>query len=457
MTEEQYQKLKSHKYTDDEIAAYSPAAAEFIKNKTAPKSFIESKKDEVKKQFQEAEKSQSTEIAGAAIPNSVLIPTAIGTGLAGAGMAYKAGKNSASTPRVDPVLDATPFREPAFDVAPNAAPAGPTPEQIAEQTRIAKQQQAMGQMNAPQPAPIAEVPQAPQTPNVLQEKLASIQAAQQPAPPVIKAPDAPPTASQLQVNPATSAIDEAGNLKVPEVLQPKEVAGDLPTVKKKGAPTLGERAAKVAEFENLAKNAPEGMIPNKFPNKVGQEVIGRGGYNHAYALFGEETPERWMEKYGPKNVPYETVRDDISAARRPMPATATGVESVNARPKYVPEYIKGAALPGMLGTLIGAGLTAREMAPLISKGSYAGAALSGLDTATDIHPATAAAKAIIKTLGYHPSLNDGENEWLSKRNYEQKVGGGRGVAPPSSYVPANPKKEWEELKKAGLVFGNYRG
>jgi len=91
------------------------------------------------------------------------------------------------------------------------------------------------------------------------------------------------------------------------------------------------------------------MIPNKFPNKVGSEVIGRGGYNHAYALFGEETPERWMEMYGDKNVPYEKVRDDISTARRPFPEKATGVESVNARPKYVPNYIKGAVKPEMLG------------------------------------------------------------------------------------------------------------
>ena len=156
-------------------------------------------------------------------------------------------------------------------------------------------------------------------------------------------------------NPTTAAMAEVATGKVPEMVgPPTEMVGPVkpPDIATRVRRTAEEIAA--AKAEALA-NAPEGMRPvppNSKYNKAPGEKIGVGGYTYAHGAYGPETQARWEEQYGKTNVPYEKVKSDISLAQMGPHKEGVSKEFQFSRPKYAPNYIKGAVSPEMLNAVL---------------------------------------------------------------------------------------------------------
>ena len=149
-------------------------------------------------------------------------------------------------------------------------------------------------------------------------------------------------------NPTTAAMAEVATGKVPEMVGPVKPPDIATRVRR----TAEEIAA--AKAEALA-NAPEGMRPvppNSKYNKAPGEKIGVGGYTYAHGAYGPETQARWEEQYGKTNVPYEKVKSDISLAQMGPHKEGVSKEFQFSRPKYAPNYIKGAVSPEMLNAVL---------------------------------------------------------------------------------------------------------
>jgi hypothetical protein len=183
-------------------------------------------------------------------------------------------------------------------------------------------------------------------------------------------------------------------------------------------------------------DVPEGMREQYTKGK--KNPIGPGGYNWLYGQEGERAPATWENLFGKKNVPYEEARNKYLEFQMSGQEPGRGLNELprgefggaNKKPKLIPEYIKGGASLGGLGMAAGGSLAALGVMEAVKKGQQTGdwsdLGQFGLDTiAGAINPAL--------LLGTHAGgLNTGETEALAKERYKEKIGGGRGVAPPSS-------------------------
>jgi hypothetical protein len=197
---------------------------------------------------------------------------------------------------------------------------------------------------------------------------------------------------------------------------------------------------------------PQGMKEQYKKNKT--NPIGPGGYNYFASQVGSETaPTRWLEQYGEKNVPHAQVQRDYSDTRYPPKPNPTGAKTGGAfgTPKYIPEYIKGgASIGGMAGAaaipaLVAAGVQAY-------KGNKEAVNAELKDAWNSMKSLVTMPVDVAKAAGkgdFGPfkdmlmSMNPGTllmNE-MNKRDESaiqgmiqaEKVGAGRGIAPPSAY------------------------
>lgn len=182
-------------------------------------------------------------------------------------------------------------------------------------------------------------------------------------------------------------------------------------------------------------DVPAGMREQYGKGK--KNPIGPGGYNWLYGQEGERAPATWENLFGKKNVPYEEARNKFMEFQLSGQEPGRGLNELprgefggsNKKPKFIPEYIKGGATLGGLGTAAGGSLAALGVMQAIKKGKetgdYTDLGQIGLDTiAGAINPAL-----LFGT--YMKGAGEGEAEELAKERYKGMVGGGRGVAPPS--------------------------
>jgi len=208
---------------------------------------------------------------------------------------------------------------------------------------------------------------------------------------------------------------------------------------------------------NLVDKKPMGMRENYKSNKA--EPIGPGAFNHlANNVGAEKAAEIWKDVYGEKNVPYKQYMEKYSqeAGKNmygpvvPLPEGAKPGGSFGT-PKYIPEFIKGgASIGGMAGAaaipaLVAAGVQAykgnKEAVNAELKDAWH--SMKSLVT-MPVDVAKAAGKGDFGPFkDMLMSMNPGTllmNE-MNKRDESaiqgmiqaEKVGAGRGIAPPSAY------------------------
>jgi len=117
------------------------------------------------------------------------------------------------------------------------------------------------------------------------------------------------------------------------------------------------------DLANTKKQAETEGAPQSWRNQYNKNKtnpIGPSAFNYLASQVekkGVETPELarkiWEEQYGPKNVSYEQFMKDWSAAKRPERPGSIGVKpgGSGGTPKFIPEYIKGNASLGGMGSL----------------------------------------------------------------------------------------------------------
>jgi len=117
------------------------------------------------------------------------------------------------------------------------------------------------------------------------------------------------------------------------------------------------------ELANTKKQAETEGAPQSWRNQYNRNKtnpIGPSAFNYLASQVekkGVETPELarkiWEEQYGPKNVSYEQFMKDWSAAKRPERPGSIGVKpgGSGGTPKFIPEYIRGNASLGGMGSL----------------------------------------------------------------------------------------------------------
>lgn len=188
---------------------------------------------------------------------------------------------------------------------------------------------------------------------------------------------------------------------------------------------------------------------------TGEKYMGPGGYNWFASQVGHENaPKRWEEQYGQKNVPHNQVQEDYAATRYPPTSetiSAKGGGSAG-KPEFIPKYIKGAASPGALtATAIATALPALGVAAYQKYKGNESAVDASIQEAKDSLKSLATmpydvSKAALKgdfgplkdlMLSMNPGsllfneMSKKDEEILKKMIYKEKVGAGRGIAPPS--------------------------
>jgi hypothetical protein len=237
-------------------------------------------------------------------------------------------------------------------------------------------------------------------------------------------------------------------------------APEAPTTKT-NAPSSAPKEAKIAPV------VPPEMRPNPIKNKVKDEVIGRGAYNWVAGQVGPNAaPKVWEAMVGSRNIPYDPkvlpkMYEDYKLATMAggepgvFPDTSGSVNEKGGaypRPKFVPEYIKGAATPSALATT--AVMTALPALGVAAYQKYKGneaAVDASIQDAKDSLKSLATmpydvSKAALKgdfgplkdlMLSMNPGsllfneMNKKDEEIIKKMIQKEKVGAGRGVAPPT--------------------------
>ena len=117
---------------------------------------------------------------------------------------------------------------------------------------------------------------------------------------------------------------------------------------------------KQAETEGAPQGWRNQYYKNTKKNPNGPNPLGPGAFNYVASNVeqkGVETPELarkiWEEQYGTKNVSYDQMMKDWSAAKRPEKPASIEVKpgGSGGTPKFIPEYIKGNASLGGMGSL----------------------------------------------------------------------------------------------------------
>jgi hypothetical protein len=213
----------------------------------------------------------------------------------------------------------------------------------------------------------------------------------------------------------------------------------------------------------------EGMRTNPKTNKIKGEVIGRGAYNWIAGQEGANAPKVWEGMIGSKNVPYDPktfpqqyaeYKSSLMSGGEPggfpdVTGQVTQKGGAYPRPKFIPEYIKGAASPSALA--VTAGLATIPALASAGYQAYQGnkeAVTSNLKDAWEslksvatlpydiVKSANKGDFAPLKDLlmNMNPAsalineANKHDQEILKKMIYQEKIGSGRGmqgVPPPN--------------------------
>ena len=226
----------------------------------------------------------------------------------------------------------------------------------------------------------------------LREEQAKARANKQPTTGAVTSPAgvAPPT-SPAPTNPSVPLNTEVGKA-------PKE----MPLVEESEQNKLKNETAN-ARKQAETEGAPQGWRNQYNRNKT--NPIGPSAFNYVASNVeqkGVETPELarkiWEEQYGNKNVSYDQMIKDWSAAKRPERPVSAGVKPGGAggTPKFIPEYIKGNASLGGMGSL-----------------AVMAAAL-GLGASEKGQAAMAKAAKAIKDIGFSPDILTNKAEEMGR-------------------------------------------
>jgi hypothetical protein len=157
-----------------------------------------------------------------------------------------------------------------------------------------------------------------------------------------------PTPENPTVDLKTKINNKPNNFNLVEESEQNKLKNDLANTKKQ-AETEGAPQGWRNQYNKNTKKNPNGPNP-----------LGPGAFNYVASNVeqkGVETPELarkiWEEQYGTKNVSYDQMMKDWSAAKRPEKPASIGVKpgGSGGTPKFIPEYIKGNASLGGMGSL----------------------------------------------------------------------------------------------------------
>lgn len=250
----------------------------------------------------------------------------------------------------------------------------------------------------------------------------------------IKNPIPPP-----EVTPGAAAILEtqtpAAETPVKGAAVPRAARGSLIDIANN--PPLVEGQPGMREQYNIPKKTTMNPL-------TGKPFMGSGGINYLTGQLGEAAVPYYEAKYGKVNVPAKQVIADFSteqAKKGVAPGTKGGSFTT---PKYIPDYIKGAAT---IGGMANAGLNALGVLGLISDFKEAkktgdwsnfGLNATGQVLANVIPKAALPAQLATysKALGESPEELRALGKKLQDAQQAYKFGAGRGmqgVPPPAAY------------------------
>ena len=257
-------------------------------------------------------------------------------------------------------------------------------------------------------------------------------------------------ANALVQTPETPAVEiskvaPAAATPVEGAAVPRAERGSLPGIAMNPAPVEGQPGMREQY------NIPKGANP-----ATGERWMGPGGFNYLTGQLGPDAQQAWEEQYGKRNVPAKQVIADYAATRYPPTAVTAERKSGGAfeTPKYIPEYIKGAATPAALATTaVASALPALGIAAYQKyKGNEAAVDASLQDAKESLKSLVTmpydVSKAALKgdfgplkdlMMSMNPGsllfneMNKKDEQIIKNMIQKEKVGAGRGVAPPSSY------------------------
>jgi hypothetical protein len=274
----------------------------------------------------------------------------------------------------------------------------------------------------------------------------------------------PPAPQLIQPKPVAGAA--APEAVTPQAVAPQPLA-QVPVVSQ--TPSVGEavatngnvdQAIKQTVANQLDATAPQGMRENYKRSKT--EPIGPGAFNHLANNVGLDNATKiWQEVYGQKNVPYAEYMAQYSKAagkemQGPVRPLAEGAKLGGSfgTPKYIPEYIKGSASPqALMATAAASAIPALAAAGYQSyKGNKekvdaelkdAWESMKSVVT-MPVHVAKAASKGDFGPfkdllMSINPGtllmneVNKRDEAAIQRMIQAEKVGAGRGIAPPSAY------------------------
>lgn len=404
---------------------------------------------------------------------------AIGTGLA----AYGLWKNQNKLPLGETVAGAPPEgmtqKTDLRNVQPVAeTPAAPQPEfpQATTQQSVLPQGYGQQTINAPTgapvvptaaPQPVAPAATAPVDPiqaakireaeakaAIAEHKLQQLQAGPKTAP-AAKAGKAPVSEEELQM------IQKSGAAGTAKELQAMEAASKIsPTPDPvQATATPVEKQAAVDVVKQQEQKQFEDMKPTY--NKT-KKNIGPGAYNWLAGQEGPKAPEVWQNIVGDKNVSYSEFMEKnkpvyeayLGSYGEPDPFKQVAKPGEYRAPSMIPKSIKGSVAPGAL-----AATAALATVPALAAAGYH--SYKGNKEAVDaelkdawhslksaftwpVDVAKAAGKGDFGPLkDALMSMNPGtlllneankqDQQAIQRMIQAEKVGSGRGIAPPSSY------------------------
>lgn len=250
-------------------------------------------------------------------------------------------------------------------------------------------------------------------------------------------------------------VQQGGAASASKALEAQKIAGSVAPKPDPIAATAtpAEKASAVAVVEETPKTS-SGMREQYHKSK--KNPIGPGGFNWLSGQEGPNAQQLWEEVYGKKNVPYEQVVSDYSKAKvgPQIPRESGKPGGSFEKPKMIPEYIKGSASPAAL-----AATAALATIPALASAGYQSYkgnkeavdaelkdAWSSLKSAFNwpVDVAKAAGKGDFGPLkdtlmSMNPAtlmLNEvskHDEQALKRMVQAEKVGAGRGIAPPSAY------------------------
>lgn len=334
---------------------------------------------------------------------------------------------------------------PKAPVAPTATAEQPQPK-VTPQERLA--QGVASGLSAPQNALTTSV----------QGAAAPTSTAGQAQPQMVPAPAQSPVPSVTQAVATGQSPAQAIQLDVAQQLEktsttPEKTANVTQRVRRTNEQIAADKAA-------LAAAAPEGFHPQYKASTA--SPIGPGAFNHLANNVGiDKAVEIWEGAYGKKNVPYKEFMSEYSkAAGKEMmgpvipPAEGAKPGGSFGTPKFIPEYIKGSASPTALAAT--AALATIPALASAGYGAYKGnkeAINNGLKEAWDSLKSVVTmpydvSKAAVNgdfgpfkdlLMSFNPATlmineaNKHDESAIKRMIQAEKVGAGRGIAPPSMY------------------------